>query len=33
VGNELSDLIEKGLFLSSGQKGAGAFYSLKGIAQ
>ncbi len=31
--NELSDLIKKGLFLSSGQKGAGAFYSLKGIAQ
>ncbi|MCC5935230.1 MAG: putative DNA binding domain-containing protein [Balneolales bacterium] len=31
--NELSDLVEKGIFLSSGQKGAGAFYSLKGIAQ
>jgi hypothetical protein len=29
----LSDLVEKGMFLPSGQKGAGAFYSLKGIAQ
>jgi ATP-dependent DNA helicase RecG len=31
--NELSDLVEKGMFLPSGQKGAGAFYNLKGIAQ
>lgn len=31
--NDLSELVHKGLFLPSGQKGAGAFYSLKGIAQ
>jgi len=30
--NDLSELIEKELLKSSGQKGAGAFYSLKWIA-
>lgn len=31
--NELSDLVEKGMLLPSGQKGAGSFYILKGNAQ
>jgi ATP-dependent DNA helicase RecG len=31
--NDLSELVNKGMFLPSGQKGAGAFYKLKGIAQ
>lgn len=31
--NDLSELVDKGLLLASGQKGAGAYYSLKGIAQ
>ncbi len=31
--NDLAELVEKGLFLPSGQKGAGAYYTLNGIAQ
>ncbi|MCH7402248.1 ATP-binding protein [Belliella kenyensis] len=30
--NDLSELVDRELFLFSGQKGAGAFYTLKGIA-
>lgn len=31
--NDLSELVDKGMFLSSGQKGAGSYYTLKAIAQ
>lgn len=31
--NDLSDIVEKELFKPSGQKGAGAYYTLKGFAQ
>ncbi|MFN3999395.1 hypothetical protein [Algoriphagus sp.] len=31
--NDLAELVEKGLLLPSGQKGAGGYYTLNGIAQ
>ena len=31
--NDLAELVEKGIFVTSGQKGAGAFYTINDIAQ